>query len=84
MRIAVHCQPMALDKDKELTKLASRIRQLREDKNVPSSVMADRLNMEKSNYSRIEAGKQNLTYFTLLRICEILEINPADFMAGID
>jgi len=64
---------MPVDKKKALEALGKRIRKLREGKGISSAEMSRMVEMERSNYSRIETGKQNPTYTTLLKICEALE-----------
>ena len=63
---------MPVDKKQALKTLGKRIRELREEKDISSAEMSRLLDMERSNYSRIETGKQNPTYTTLLKICDVL------------
>lgn len=64
---------MPVDKKQALEALGKRIRKLREGKGISSAEMSRMVDMERSNYSRIETGKQNPTYTTLLKICGALE-----------
>ena len=50
------------------------IKRLREEKNISQQDLAAACNFEKSNMSRIEAGRTNLTIGTLLKICEVLKV----------
>ena len=56
------------------------IRNLREKKNISQQDLAAVCNFEKSNMSRIEAGKTNLTIGTLLKICDALNVRLIDIV----
>lgn len=58
-----------------LTKLGIRIKQLRVEKGFSQSQFGLEIDMEKSNVSRMEAGKHNLKVGTLLRVAKALEIS---------
>ncbi|MBX9784441.1 MAG: helix-turn-helix domain-containing protein [Chitinophagaceae bacterium] len=57
-----------------LIKLGIRIKQLRVEKGFSQSHFGLEIDMEKSNVSRMEAGKHNLKVGTLLRVAKALEI----------
>ncbi|MEN6619589.1 MAG: helix-turn-helix transcriptional regulator [Rikenellaceae bacterium] len=61
-------------------KVGQKIRKIREDKGISQQELADRCNFEKSNMSRIEAGKTNLTLKTLLTISTVLTVPLKDFL----
>ena len=61
-------------------KVGQKIRKIREDKGISQQELADRCNFEKSNMSRIEAGKTNLTLKTLLIISKVLTVPLKDFL----
>ena len=61
-------------------KVGQKIRKTREDKSISQQELADRCNFEKSNMSRIEAGKTNLTLKTLLIISKVLTVPLKDFL----
>lgn len=54
--------------------VGKKIKTLREDKGLTQQGLADLCNFEKSNISRIEAGRTNLTLKSLLLISEALNI----------
>ena len=54
------------------------IKRLREEKNISQQDLAAACNFEKSNMSRIESGRSNLTIGTLLKICSILKVKLKD------
>jgi transcriptional regulator with XRE-family HTH domain len=56
-------------------KLGERIKALREKKGVSQQELASLCDFEKSNMSRIEAGRTNPTVSTLLKISYALNIN---------
>ena len=63
-----------MKKEAALIRIGLNIRDLREEKNITQQDLAAACNFEKSNMSRIEAGRTNLTIGTLLKICEVLKI----------
>ena len=68
-----------MDKEKQQLQYAigKRIKQLREDKNIPQQDLAAACNFEKSNMARLEAGKTNPTLYTLKKIAINLNV-PLD------
>jgi transcriptional regulator with XRE-family HTH domain len=61
-------------------KIGERIRQLRETKGISQQNLAAICNFEKSNLSRIEAGRTNPTIFTLFKISQALEVSIAELV----
>lgn len=62
-----------MNKEDLLIAIGKNIRKIREEKKVSQAELAARCNYEKSNMSRIESGKTNLTIGTLLNIAESLD-----------
>lgn len=56
-----------------------KIREIRTSKGLNQQELADLCNFEKSNMSRIEAGKTNLTLKTLFLISEALNVPIKEF-----
>jgi len=48
---------------------------LREERNIPQQDLAATCNIEKSNFSRLEAGGTNPTFYTLYKIAESLKVS---------
>lgn len=67
-----------MDKNKVLTSIGFKIKQLREERNITQQDLAAACNFEKSNMSRIESGRTNFTIGTLLKICEVLKVKLVD------
>ena len=67
-----------MDKKNALVRIGENIRKIRDEKNISQQDLAASCNFEKSNMSRIEAGRTNLTIGTLLKICEVLQVKLAD------
>ena len=63
-----------LDKQKTLTEIGLRIRQLREERELTLQEFADRLEIEYNNVIRIEKGRTNFTIGTLVKIANALWI----------
>nr|QGT49732.1 hypothetical protein Melaina855_1190 [uncultured Candidatus Melainabacteria bacterium] len=55
-------------------KLGLRIRELRLSKRIKQGIFADMLNMERSNFTRIESGKQRPNDENLEKIASILNV----------
>lgn len=71
---------MALDYQEEVAHISNRIRQLRKEKHLTVQELAYRCDMERSNMSRIEAGRTNLTVKTMCIICNALCVNLRDLI----
>jgi len=61
-----------------LTTILETLRKTRIKKKLSQENLADYLNITQSSYGKIEKGKTHLTIENLLKICNCLEINPAD------
>lgn len=61
------------NKENLLIAIGKNIKAIREERNISQAELAARCNYEKSNMSRIESGKTNLTIGTLLNIAESLD-----------
>lgn len=62
-----------MNKEDLLIAIGKNIRRIREGENISQAELAARCNYEKSNMSRIESGKTNLTIGTLLNIAKSLD-----------
>ena len=60
-------------------KVGKRIQEIRVEKNISQQDLAARCNFEKSNMSRLEAGRANATLSTLEVVAKALNVNVADF-----
>ena len=69
-----------LDKQETLNEIGTKIRKLRESKNLSIQEFADKLEMEYNNVIRIEKGRTNLTIGTLVKIANSLEVNLKDIV----
>lgn len=67
-----------MDYQEEITYISSRIKQLRKEQKLTVQELAYRCDMERSNMSRIEAGRTNLTVKTMCIICNALCVNLRD------
>lgn len=71
---------MGVDYQQEIAYISSKIRQLRQEKQMTVQELAYRCDMERSNLSRIEAGRTNLTVKTMCTICNALNIDLRDII----
>ena len=69
-----------LDKQKTLNEIGTRIRRLRESKNLSIQESADKLEIEYNNVVRIEKARTNFTIGTLVKIANTLEVNLKDIV----
>ncbi|WP_417015372.1 helix-turn-helix domain-containing protein [Alistipes sp.] len=67
-----------MDYEEELRQVCGRIRELRRERHLTVQELAYRCDMERSNLSRIEAGRTNLTLKTLCIICKALGVGLRD------
>lgn len=67
------------DKYQELlNKISSELERIRKEKGFTQKHVAFNCEMEEQNYRRIEKGLTNPTLKSLVRICEVLEIDIKD------
>ena len=59
-------------------KVGNRIQQIRIEKNITQQDLAARCNFEKSNMSRLEAGRANATLSTLEIVSKALDIEVVE------
>lgn len=64
------------DKKELLNKLAKRVKELRSKKGITQE---DALNDTGIHFGRIEQGKRDISFTTLLKICQYFQIPPKDF-----
>ena len=63
-----------------LADITRRIKEIRRSKKLTVQEVAYRCNIERSNLSRIEAGKSNITIKTSCLICNALNIKLTDII----
>ena len=63
--------------------IAKKIKEIRESKGLSVQEVAYRCDIERSNLSRLEAGKTNMTIKTLCIICTALNIKLSDLIDGL-
>ena len=64
----------------EIRLISSKIKSYRTEKNLSVQELAYLCNMERSNISRIESGRVNITIKTLCTISNALGIEPKDLL----
>lgn len=69
-----------MDFEEELGHISSRIRELRRERRLTVQELAYRCDMERSNLSRIEAGRTNPTLKTLCVICNALGVSMKELL----
>ena len=68
--------------DDILIALGNRIKQLRLQKKIKQSHLALNCDMEKSTLSKIENGKVNISYITLIRLSRGLEVSAGELITS--
>lgn len=63
--------------------IGNNIRKERKRKSLSLNDVASACNMEKTNLSRIELGKTNVTVNSLVKIAEVLEVPLSCFFSGL-
>lgn len=69
-----------MDKSEYLKTIGYKIKLIRESKGITQQKLAADCNFEKSNMSRIEAGRTNPTIYTLYTISLALEVDLCDLL----
>lgn len=72
-----------IDKD-GLSHLGKHIKELRKEQNISQEQLAFSANVSLSQISKIETGKHNTSFSTLLSICKAFNITIEDFFKGFD
>ena len=71
---------MTINYQEEIKFISNKIRELRKEKQMTVQELAYRSDMERSNMSRIESGRTNLTVKTMCIICNALNVNLRDII----
>ena len=66
--------------EEEIGKIAKNIKSIRKAKGLTEQELAYRCEMERSNLSRLEAGKTNMTIKTLCIICNALNVKLSEII----
>ncbi len=66
-----------------LVNVGKKIKELREDKNLTQQEVADKLNIDRSNYSKYEHGKLELNLSMLATLAEIYNVST-DYILGLE
>lgn len=66
--------------EEEIGKIAKNIKSIRKSKGLTVQELAYRCEMERSNLSRLEAGKTNMTIKTLCIICNALNVKLSEII----
>lgn len=74
-KIFIQIFEMGVVYEEEVSYISSRIRELRRKRRLTVQELAYRCDMERSNLSRIEAGRTNLTVKTMCIICNALNVS---------
>lgn len=61
--------------EEEIAHISARIRELRKERGMTVQELAYRCDIERSNLSRIESGRANVTLKTLCAICNALGVS---------
>jgi transcriptional regulator with XRE-family HTH domain len=69
-----------MKKEKLQLSIGKRVKMLREEKGIPQQDLAAKCNIEKSNFSRLEAGGTNPTLYTLKKIAENLNVSLSELV----
>lgn len=69
---------MDISEETFIINLGIHIRQLREKKNMSQQDLANDCNIPKSQIARIELAKINTTVRTLIKISNVLEVDPKE------
>lgn len=77
-KIFIQIFEMGVVYEEEISYISSRIRELRKERRLTVQELAYRCDMERSNLSRIEAGRTNLTVKTMCIICNALSVSLRD------
>ena len=72
------------DLEKDINQVLEVIRNLREQKNFTQEDIANKLNVARVTYTKVENGEIDLTYSRLIKICKILDVSLIQIVYGND
>ena len=72
-----------MDESAFFKELGKKIKATRESKGLSGVELAHRCDFDKSNLGRIEKGRTKPTLTTLIKICQVLDVELADIFHGI-
>lgn len=72
-----HC---SMDRERELQKLGNRIKELRKAKGMTQLDLAVAINKDYTSITRLEAGRTNPTYTTLLKVAAGLQVELSELL----
>lgn len=68
---------------KEIIRFGERVREIRLYRNMIQLDLGEAIGMERSEISKIENGKKNIEFNTMVRLAEALEVELSDFFSPI-
>jgi transcriptional regulator with XRE-family HTH domain len=71
---------MDMDKQTALENLGRNIRQLRERNDWSQREMASRCNIDAASIGKMERGKLDIRYTTILQLALVLGVNPSELL----
>lgn len=72
-----------MNREKELKALGKRIKEIRKSKGLTQLDLAVRVNKDYSSIARVETGRTNPTYTTLVKIAQGLEVSVGELVKGL-
>ncbi|WP_342087731.1 helix-turn-helix domain-containing protein [Dyadobacter sp. OTU695] len=66
---------------KEIIRFGERVREIRLYRNMIQLDLGEAIGMERSEISKIENGKKNVEFNTMIRLAEALEVELSDFFS---
>ena len=70
-----------MDIEQEMNNVITRIRKIRQEKNMSQLELANIANFSQSFLANVESGKKKPSVLTILRIAEALKVNPREFFS---
>lgn len=68
---------------KEIIRFGERVREIRLYRNMIQLDLGEAIGMERSEISKIENGKKNVEFNTMIRLAEALEVELSDFFSPV-
>ncbi|MBS1596095.1 MAG: helix-turn-helix transcriptional regulator [Bacteroidetes bacterium] len=76
--------PLSQQQKRDLKKLGARIKELRKAKGMTQNELANAVDMDYQNISRLERGEKNAVYLTIKEIARGLGVSMAELLEGLD
>ena len=71
------------EKQQWLKAFGAHLKKMRTSKGISGAEFARQLDIEQSNFTRLEKGRTNPSVYLIKKICDVIDISMSEFFKGI-